>query len=96
VAGLKRIGLEPGKSLPVLAAPDRSFELKTERATLSAKGRQIETEAAPIRYVTELIGPDTDPEQGNPVADRAHGLVLRPSCYRIDGCGCGTEVNRKS
>jgi len=63
VAGLKRIGLEPGKSLPVLAAQDRSFELKTERATLSAKGRQIETEAAPIRYVAELIGPDTDPDQ---------------------------------
>jgi hypothetical protein len=22
------------------------------------------------------------------------GVVLRPSCYRIDGCGLGTEVNR--
>jgi hypothetical protein len=27
---------------------------------VTAKGRQIETEAAPIRYVAELIGADTD------------------------------------
>ena len=38
-------------------------DLKTERAALSAKRRQIETEAAPIRYVAELIGSDTDSEQ---------------------------------
>jgi hypothetical protein len=38
-------------------------DLKTERTALSAKGRQIETEAAPIRYVAELIGSDTDSEQ---------------------------------
>jgi hypothetical protein len=38
-------------------------DLKAERAALGAKGRQIETEAAPIRYVVELIGSDTDSEQ---------------------------------
>jgi hypothetical protein len=38
-------------------------DLKIERGALSAKGRQIETEAAPIRYVAELIGSDTDSEQ---------------------------------
>jgi hypothetical protein len=38
-------------------------DLKTERAALTAKGRQIETEAAPIRYVAELIGADTDSER---------------------------------
>src|SRR6266446_1670871 len=38
-------------------------DLKAERATISAKGRQIETEAAPIRYVAELIGADTDSER---------------------------------
>jgi hypothetical protein len=38
-------------------------DLKTERAALRAKGRQIETEAAPIRYVAELIGADTDSER---------------------------------
>ena len=38
-------------------------DLKTERAALSAKGRHIETEAAPIRYVAELIGSGTDSEQ---------------------------------
>ncbi len=32
--------------------------LKTERAGVVAKGRQIETEAAPIRYVAELVGVD--------------------------------------
>jgi len=34
--------------------------LQTERATVAAKGRQIESEAAPIRYVAELISADTD------------------------------------
>jgi len=32
--------------------------LKAERASVAAKGRQIETEATPIRYVAELIGAD--------------------------------------
>jgi hypothetical protein len=34
--------------------------LKAERASVAAKARQIETEAAPIRYVAELIGTDSD------------------------------------
>jgi hypothetical protein len=38
-------------------------DLKTERAALGAKGRQIETEAAPIRYVAELLGTETDSEK---------------------------------
>jgi len=31
-------------------------DLKNQRATLDAKGRQIETGSAPIRYVAELLG----------------------------------------
>ena len=38
-------------------------DLKAEHATLSAKGHQIETEAAPIRYVAELVGAETDSER---------------------------------
>jgi hypothetical protein len=38
-------------------------DLKAERAALGAKGRQIEAEAAPIRYVAELLGTDTDSER---------------------------------
>jgi hypothetical protein len=30
---------------------------------VAAKRRQIETEAAPIRYVVELLGTDTDSEK---------------------------------
>ena len=30
---------------------------------MAAQGRKIETEAAPIRYVAELIGTDTDSER---------------------------------
>jgi hypothetical protein len=37
--------------------------LKTERASVAAQGRKIETEAAPIRYVAELLGLDTDSER---------------------------------
>jgi hypothetical protein len=38
-------------------------DLKAERAALGAKGRRIESEAAPIRYVAELVGSDADSEQ---------------------------------
>ena len=37
--------------------------LKAERAAVAAQGKRIETEAAPIRYVAELVGADTDSEQ---------------------------------
>ena len=37
--------------------------LQRERATVAAKGRQMETESAPIRHVAELIGADTDSER---------------------------------
>ncbi len=37
--------------------------LKAERASVAAKGRQAETEAAPIRCVAELLGTDTDSER---------------------------------
>jgi hypothetical protein len=37
--------------------------MQTERASVAAKGRQIETEAVPIRYVAELVGADTDSER---------------------------------
>lgn len=37
--------------------------LKTERASVAAKGRQAETESAPIRYVAELLGSDADSER---------------------------------
>jgi hypothetical protein len=37
--------------------------LKAERATVTAQGRRIETEAAPIRYVAELLGVGTDSER---------------------------------
>jgi hypothetical protein len=49
--------------------------LKAERATVAAKGRQIETEAAPIRYVAERLGP-TLQRAGHPVADLPDGAVL--------------------
>jgi hypothetical protein len=50
--------------------------LRAERASLAAQGRWIETEAAPIRYVAELVGADTDSERAIPMADRAHGAML--------------------
>jgi hypothetical protein len=37
--------------------------LKAERASLATQSRRIETEAAPIRYVAELLGTDTDSER---------------------------------
>jgi hypothetical protein len=37
--------------------------LQAGRSTVAAKGRQVETEAAPIRYVAKLLGADTDSER---------------------------------
>jgi hypothetical protein len=37
--------------------------LKAEHALVAAQGRKIEREAAPIRYVAELLGIDTDSER---------------------------------
>jgi hypothetical protein len=37
--------------------------LKAERASVAAQGKRIETEAAPIRYVAELLGLNTDSEK---------------------------------
>jgi hypothetical protein len=37
--------------------------LKSERASVAAKGRQAEVEAAPMRYVAELFGADADSER---------------------------------
>jgi hypothetical protein len=37
--------------------------LKAERASLAAQSRRIETEAAPIRHVAELVGADMDNER---------------------------------
>jgi hypothetical protein len=37
--------------------------LKAERATVVARGKRIETEATPIRYVAELLGVDTNSEK---------------------------------
>ena len=38
-------------------------DLKVERAALGAKGKQVDIESAPIRYVAELVGVDTDAER---------------------------------
>jgi hypothetical protein len=37
--------------------------MQAERAGMAARARQLDTEAAPIRYVAELIGADTDSER---------------------------------
>jgi hypothetical protein len=37
--------------------------LQAERASGAAKARQLDTESAPIRYVAELVGADTDSER---------------------------------
>jgi hypothetical protein len=37
--------------------------LQAERATVIARGRQVEVESAPIRYVAELVGASADSEK---------------------------------
>jgi hypothetical protein len=52
---------EPSATIPLDAAVRQL--LKAERASLAAQSRRIETEAAPIRYVAELVGADRDSER---------------------------------
>jgi hypothetical protein len=42
------------------------LEGRRGHTSLAAQGRRIEIEAAPIRYVAQLIGPDTDRERAIP------------------------------
>jgi hypothetical protein len=71
------------------AAGSRSLvALKTERASVVAKGRQTETEAAPIRYVADLIGSDTDSER----AIRWLILMMVLCCDPLAIGGFGTEL----
>jgi hypothetical protein len=49
--------------------------LQAERATVAAKGRQVEVESAPICYVAELVGADRT-ASGHPLAYCSDGLVL--------------------
>jgi hypothetical protein len=67
--------------------------IKTERTALTTKGRQIETEAAPIRYVAELVGTDTDSERA--IRWLIALTVLRPARHRIDRGGFGAAANRR-
>ncbi len=56
-AGHVRASPERNEAAGTLAA------LKAERASLAAQVRRIETEAAPMRYVAELVGADADSER---------------------------------
>jgi hypothetical protein len=69
--------------------------LKAERASLAAQSRRIEAEAAPIRYVAELIGTDTDSQRAIRVADRAHGPHLRSAGDRAHGRGFRNETRHR-
>jgi hypothetical protein len=52
----------PSRSTPNVNATGALAVLKAERASVTAKARQLETEAAPIRHVAEPIGADSDSE----------------------------------
>jgi uncharacterized tellurite resistance protein B-like protein len=54
-----------GKTNAALSAMEgqRRVALQAERASVAARGRQMEVESAPIRYVAELLGVDVDSER---------------------------------
>jgi hypothetical protein len=67
-------------------------DLKAERSALGAKGRQIETEAAPIRYVAQLLGVDTDSERAIRWLIALMVLTCDPPGNRDNCCGVGTAL----
>jgi hypothetical protein len=58
---------------------------------VTAKGRQMETESAPIRYVAELLGVDTDSGRRS-VVNSADGLLLRCLRHSAHGRDVRTEA----
>jgi hypothetical protein len=63
--------------------------LKAERAALGAQCRRIEAQAAPIKYVAELLGIDTDSERAIRWLIALNGAVLRSA----GDCGDGRGVS---
>jgi hypothetical protein len=66
--------------------------LKAERAQVTAKGRQAETEAAPIRYVACDLRHRRS-RDGDAVAHRPDGAHLRSAGDCADGRRFGTAIN---
>jgi hypothetical protein len=64
---------------------------EAERASLAAQSRRIETEAAPIRYVAELLGADTDAER----AIRRLIALMVLCCDPLAIGGFGTAANSR-
>ena len=70
-------------------------DLKTERAGLVSTGRRIETESAPIRYVAELLGADTDSERAIRWLIALMMLTCDPLAICVDSeRGIGPAVNK--
>jgi len=68
--------------------------LKAERASVVAKGRQAETEAAPIRYVAAIFGV-TDAETAIRWLIALIVLCCDPLANRADGRGFGSTINHR-
>jgi hypothetical protein len=65
--------------------------LRAERASLAAQRCRIETEAAPIRYVAELLGGDTDSERAIRWLIALMVAVLRSPGDRMPRCRHGDK-----
>jgi hypothetical protein len=82
-----------GSSMSAMRRP--AAALKAERAQVAAKGRQAETEAAPIRYVAELLGADADAERAIRWLIALMVLCCDPLANRPDRGGFGAAANRR-
>jgi hypothetical protein len=91
------LDLEVGERFcrPLARRDERSSALgrsATMRATEFARsGCAAEGEAMPLRYAAELLGMGTDRE-GDPVADRPHGALLRSARIASDSRGVGAAI----
>ena len=78
--------------------PPWGATLKAERATVAAKGRQIETEAAPIRYVAELLGTNNgaQPTLASPWGAPSLSCASARLAFIQDVCRIGPPAKEKS
>jgi hypothetical protein len=80
-----RAGLasERNEAADILSPPSRPAHFPDRQ------GRRIETEAAPIRYVADLIGGDTDSDRAIRWLIALIGAALQPAHHRADGATSG-------
>jgi|SRR5262249_51773145 len=89
-------GPEHGRTIPLATIRTALIVSPThEKLAASAQSRRIETEAAPVRYVAELVGADTDSERAIRWLIALMVLCCDPPAIVLTGSGIDAATNHE-